>query len=112
MEYATGVKTIIEPDWRIQGLEYLTVSLAARKTKTSVRTIYGWIYSGKLRAFRIHSKRGIRIAEPDLDECIKRFELHPNSRVLRLIDLKEVKPDTDYDQKVIRSARKPLRGGF
>jgi excisionase family DNA binding protein len=76
-------------------LEYLTVSLAAKKAKTSQRTIYSWIYSGKLRAFKIHSRRGIRIAEPDLDECIKQFEMNPRQRVEKLIDLNK----SDYDQE-------------
>ena len=76
-------------------MEYLTVSSAAKKAKTSPRTIYSWIYSGKLRAFRIHSKRGIRIAEPDLDECIKQFEMNPRQRVKKLIDISK----SDYDQE-------------
>ena len=90
-------------------MEYLTVSLAARKAKTTAKTIYGWIYGGKLRAFRIHSKRGIRIAEQDLDECIAQFELHPKNRVLKLIDIKETKLESDYGQKATNLAAEDFR---
>jgi excisionase family DNA binding protein len=69
-------------------MEYLTVSQAAKKAKTSIKTIYNWIHSGKLRYFNIHEKRGIRVAEPDLDKCMEEYFLvEPKQRVEKLIKI-------------------------
>lgn len=69
-------------------MEYLTMSMAARRVHVCDKTMYNWIHGGILPAFKLPGKRGLRVRGDVLDAFMdERYSFHPRSRVAKLVEI-------------------------
>ena len=69
---------------------YLTATMAAKRLHIDRATVYNWIHKGKLSAYKLPGKRGLRVREDTLDHFVEeRYSFRPRSRVEKLVEIGE-----------------------
>jgi len=91
------------------GVEFCTVPEAARELKVSQSTIWRWIYSRRLRAYRVGPRR-IRIRKQDLGAVVRPVEGKGVAAVDKERDSRDV--FVGYDAKQVREALRKSAGAL
>ena len=88
LEALQELTSVIEEAEEEAGMNYLTIKQAAKKASVCLSTMNGWLHreDDPLPYFRI-GKKGIRIAEPELDEWMRRFKVIPRQQVPKFVEV-------------------------
>jgi len=93
------IKTFKETSKQIADLDIMTPQQIAKYVQVHVKTVYEWIKSGELVAFKI-SPRSWRIERKDVDNFLQ-------SRKLKFTSLKNVQNEIEkYEDSMEKTAKK------